>query len=79
MTLPLTNVIVLMVVLLTGLILHMFGIYSCCKEKKRMKNQRIILLNLSAVEILLILFMMIQLCGGHISMSADDATKANKG
>ena len=64
--------------LLLGLLLNAAGIYCCLQEQSKLKKQKIILLNLSAVEIFIILFTM-----GHISiaqcqLSIEDTAKANQ-
>ena len=56
-------------ILILGLILHTLGIYCCCcKQNRKLKNQKIILLNLSGVEISTILFMMLRLLLDNITI-----------
>ena len=56
-------------ILILGLILHTLGIYCCCcKRNRKLKNQKIILLNLSGVEIFTILFMMLHLLLDNITI-----------
>lgn len=56
------SVVCMMAVLVTAFLMHTLGIYCCCKEKKELQNQKIILVNLSAVQVLTISFMMVHLC-----------------
>ena len=64
-----------MLLLCLALFFHVLGIYCCLKERKELRNQKIILLNLSCVEILTIIFMVVYLCGNYMEFTFDEMVK----
>ena len=56
MLLPHGITVALVLLLFIALSLNICGIYCCCVNKSKLKKQKIILVNLSAVEVLTIVF-----------------------
>ena len=75
---PPENVATIMTILLFGLLFQCVGIYCCWKQKNVLKNQKIILLNLSVSEIFLIAYMIVQLCGRYLVLTQAQKDIANK-
>ena len=65
-------------ILCIGFLLHLAGIYCCYKEKQKLKNQKIILINLSAVEMVTIIFMMVHMLLDHTEIDEKNVEMANK-
>ena len=64
---------VLTTILSIGFVLHILGIYCLHREKRKLKNQKIVLMNLSAVEMVSILFMAV-----HLNMDKSSSTMDEK-
>ena len=76
---PLTPEIlaILMTLLGCGLLLNLSGIYCCIMEKTKLKKQKIILLNLSAVEIIVITHTILHLGISRVTMSKETTHHMN--
>ena len=78
MDLPPECIAILFLLLLCALGLHVAGIYCLQQEQCKLKKQKIILLNLSTVEIVLIVFTMGHLSCAQFQFKPDDLLKANQ-
>ena len=78
MELPLPCLAILLILLLFALALHATGVYCLNKERSKLKKQKIILLNLSVVEITIIVFTMGHLCCAHFQTKKEDLERLNQ-
>ena len=76
--LPPVTFTLLVSILLLALCVHTLGIYLCYKEETALQKQKILLVNLSCVEILTIVYMIVHLCGGYMNLTREDLKTANK-
>ena len=78
MELPPACLVILLTLLLFALVLHLAGIYCLNQEKSKLKKQKIILLNLSVVEISIIVFTLGHLSCAHSEIKNEDLEKVNQ-
>ena len=69
---------ILIGILSLGFLLYAAGIYCCYREKNKLKKQKIILINLSVVEIIQIIFMIAHLFLDHVPFHLQDMKEANR-
>ena len=78
MELPTECLAFLLVLLLCAMSIHVVGIYCLQQEQSKLKKQKIILLNLSTVEIVIIVYTMGHLGCAQFQFKPDDLQKANQ-
>ena len=72
-------VALLLLALVFALLLHMLGIYCCCKQDGNLQGQNVVLINLSSVEIVTIIFFMTHLCLHYADYTPNPTNDARGG
>ena len=76
--LPPQGTICLLTLLSSSVFLHILGIFCLLKYKSKVKNPRIVLINLSSVELLTAVFMIIMLSGSYLKLTHEQELTAIK-